>query len=398
MQKTIIICIAIAIVSTAAIRIGPIILQRMSADMQSVYTMQDGELTYLVNPDGSATLRLGDGVTPGGRILADPAQVRVAPQRTLNPYSEYTITPYGGATANEDGSYSISAAACASGGIRIVSQTLPLSSVQFSQPPITEDDRSMWIMADPDDSELVLEATNVVTITASTAIGITISNLCAFGWIDRIAIGHTNDYRNSIIYADSAIHPSSPTTLGQMQTWLASNEGRHWSLWPAMRDLILDGFGISFGGAADWAITTSTNGLLISKNGLAVLTAYGSTTTNAADAVQIRSASVDSNNIMTMLVWTAQAPTRAPVIASCTNLVNYPIWLPYPAISNSWPETVAFNGSNCTYISCAAPAGSRLFRVFAALPGDVPAGVNVRSLRIDGFLIYLHTNGVVMWQ
>jgi hypothetical protein len=165
-----------------------------------------------------------------------------------------------------------------------------------------------------------------------------------------------------------------------------------------MHNVFLAGHSIIFGGLKNWNMGPDTTGdLQITRDGLAVMTISGGTTTNAADAVKIIKASMAVSGYFDMYVWTRSVPTRAPVIASITNLMTS-VWLPYAAYSNSYPSTVAVNGTNTYFIRCAAPEASRCFKAFAALPGDTPPSLDVRSLKIDGYTIYLHTNGVVMWQ
>jgi hypothetical protein len=183
-----------------------------------------------------------------------------------------------------------------------------------------------------------------------------------------------------------------------MQTWLANNEGKHWSIWPAIHNVFLGGHSIIFGGTKGWNMGPDTTGdFQITRDGLAVMKITGGTTTNAADAVRIIKAEFGPTGYFDLYVWTRSTPTRAPVIASLTNL-STSVWLPYAAYSNSYPSTVAVNSTNTYFIRCASPEASRFFKAFAELSGDTPPSMDVRTLKIDGYTIYLHTNGVVMWQ
>jgi hypothetical protein len=383
----------ICIVCGGAIRIGPTILQRFSWSMLQARTLAPGELAYIINADGTASLRLGDGVATAGLPLVDPASVRVSAQHLLDPLSDYYVDPSGGVTVNPDNSYTFTPAAiAATGTLRIVSQDSRklISRVTFDAIVINDSllPKTSHVRSYPSNVNLVNAATNIVTIIATDSNGGAetqiISNLAVYAWVDRSAIGSTNDYTQTTVLTKSAVNTASPTTLGQMQHWLANNEGKHWSLWPAMHNIALAGHSILFGGLKSWNMgPDSTGDLRFTRDGLSVVTISGGTTTNAADAVAIIKCNFTNSVYFDVYVWTRSVPTSAPVIASITNFAT-DAWMPYTAFSNSYPTTVSVNGTNTYLIRLSSPDSSRFFKAFAALPGDTAPSVDVASLKIAG--------------
>jgi hypothetical protein len=180
-----------------------------------------------------------------------------------------------------------------------------------------------------------------------------------------------------------------------VQTWLDGNEGQHWSLWPALGHVYLAGYQL-ISGTNSWTIGEIGDNLVISHAGHRIATFSEATDTNAAPA--ILAATQNTNATFSIWVDASTAATRAPEVASTVSIAAPVAWLPYATSSNSWPSTVSLNGTNCYYLECQAPEASRFFRVFSERATTTPSALSVRSLKIDGYTIYLHPNGVVMWQ
>jgi hypothetical protein len=392
--------LAIAILCGGAVTLRRIVIQRADYAALTARPLQPGELIYLVNTDGTVTLRVGDGFTDYGRVPIDVAAVRTAAQRILDPLTDYYVETFGGVTANADGTYSFGVAAiAATGGVRIVAinPEVYLSAVAYESiakdagdPPLSP----YFIMST---DEFTSTSTNVVTITAlpDGAAWLILSNLVVSAWVDRSPMGNTNDFRQSTLHIADATAASSPTTLGQMQDWLRNNEGKHWSLWPALGHVYLAGYQL-ISGTNNWTIGSHSNNLVIAHAGHRIATFSEATDTNVAP--QILQAIYNTNATFSMWVYTAAAATRAPEVASVTSMTYPAAWMPYATSSNSWPSTVSLNGSNCYYLVCPVPDASRFFRVFCERATTTPHSLSVRALKIDGYTIYLHTNGVVMWQ
>jgi hypothetical protein len=386
-RRTVITLAAIAIVCSGAVTLRRIVLQRADFAALTARPLQPGELIYLVNDDGTVTLRVGDGATDYGRVPTDPAAVRIASQRVLDPMSDYYVETFGGVTANADGSYSFGVAAiAATGGVRIVATDTDvyLSAVTYESggqdlgdppgqpPPIT---------MSPD--EFTSTSTNVATITATPSgdAWLKLSNLVVSAWVDRTPIGTTNDMRNTIVHVADATDASSPTTLGQMQTWLRNNEGKHWSLWPALGHVYLAGYHLISGTNA-WTIGEIGQNLVIANRGHRIATFTQASDTNAAPA--ILAAIYNTNATFSIWIDASTAATRAPEIGSVISLTPPVAWLPTATSSNSWPSTVDINGTNCYLLVCPAPDASRFFRVFFERATTTPPTLDVRALSIDG--------------
>ena len=393
---------ALVILCSGAVTLKRIVIQRADIAALASRGLQAGEMVYLVNDDGSVTLRIGDGETVYGRTPTDPAAVRVAAQRVLDPLTDYYVETYGGATANANGSYSIGVAAiAATGGVRVVviNPDTSLSAVSFDTAFMGDTDPqtppTAYVLKSPD--EFVSTTTNSVTITAgaSGSEWILFSNLVVSAWVDRTPMGATNDFRQSLVHVADATLASSPTTFGQMQAWLDNNEGKHWSLWPALGHVYLAGYQL-ISGTNSWTIGSHSNNLVIAHAGHRIATFSEATDTNACPSIL----SAIKNTNGTFSIWVAASPvsTRAPEVASTVSIIPPVVWLPYATSSNSWPSTVSLNGTNCYYLVCPSPEASRFFRVFIERATTTPSALSVRSLKIDGYTIYLHTNGVVMWQ
>jgi molybdopterin-guanine dinucleotide biosynthesis protein len=186
--------------------------------------------------------------------------------------------------------------------------------------------------------------------------------------------------RNTLVQVADATAASSPTTLGQMQAWLSNNEGRHWSLWPALGHVDLAGYDI-ISGTNDWTIGESGQDLVIANAGHTLATFTRAADTNAAP--QILQATY-ADGALAMWVYADAPATRAPEVASCASLVPPVAWLPTATVSNTWPSTVDLNGTNCYYIVCAAPESSRLYRVFVERATTVPPTLTVRAIAGSG--------------
>jgi hypothetical protein len=372
----------IALLGSGFVTLRRIIIQRADVATFDQRELAPGELVYLVNTDGSITLRVGDGIVADGRIPYDPAASRVIVRRVLDPVSEYYVEAYGGAIANADQSYQINADNVSTAGLRVVSIRDPIASVTFDKTPDTPESTAE-VTAAPLDDELIAASTNVVTLTASTLTSMYISNIVVTAWSDRSAIGATNDMRETTVFTDNPTTRDNPTTLGHMQDWLAENEGKHWSLWPALNHIQMAGYAL-ISGTNNWIIREENDGLLISAGGHRVATFSPATDTNAAP--QIRDVYYDSTaQTFAMWVWSPAPATRAPEVGSVASLSSTPlVFMPYNTVSNSWPSTVALNGTNVYYIVCAAPESSRLFKVFIETATATPPTLDVRSLKIDG--------------
>jgi hypothetical protein len=372
----------IALLGSGFVTLRRIIIQRADVATFDQRELAPGELVYLVNDDGSITLRVGDGIVAGGRIPYDPAASRIIVRRVLDPVSEYYVEAYGGAIANADQSYVINAANTSTAGLRVVSIRDPIASVTFDNTPSTFADMSANVEAAPRNDELVAASTNIVTLTATTATSMYISNLVVTAWSDRRSIGATNDMRETTVFADDPTTNANPTTLGYMKRWLSNNEGKHWSLHPALNHIQMAGYAL-ISGTNKWIIREENDGLLISAGGHRVATYSPATDTNAAP--QIRDVSYNSaSNTFAMWVWSAAPATRAPEVGSVADLRTPLVFMPYATVSNSWPATVELNGTNCYYIVCAAPESSRLFKVFVETATTTPPKLDVRALSIDG--------------
>jgi hypothetical protein len=394
--------LVIAILCSGAVTLRRIVIQRADYAALTARPLQPGELIYLVNDDGSVTLRVGDGDTAYGRVPIDAAAVRTANQRVLDPNTDYYVETFGGVTANADASYSLGVAAiAATGGVRIVAinPDVYLSDVTFDtaqkDPPSGFSPSSFAVLSP---SDLIETATNAVTITgyASGSEWIMISNLVVSAWVDRTPMGSTIDFLQHTVNVGDATADTNPTTLGQMQDWLRNNEGKHWSYWPALGHIDIAGHQL-ISGTNHWTIGELGNTLTIANRGHRIATFTQATDTNAAPA--ILAAIYNTNATFSIWIDASTAATRAPEVGSVISLTPTPVaWLPYATSSNSWPSTVSINGTNCYYLVCQAPDASRYFRVFSERATTTPPTLNVRSLKIDGYTIYLHTNGVVMWQ
>jgi hypothetical protein len=401
-RRTVIALAAVAILCSGAVTLRRIVIQRADYAALTAQPLQPGELIYLVNSDGSVTLRVGDGETDYGRVPVDVAAVRTANQRVLDPNTDYYVETFGGVTANADASYSLGVAAiAATGGVRIVAinPEVYLSAVAFdaaNMAPPSGFPPSSYATISP--ANLIDTATNAVTITgyASGSEWIMISNLVVSAWVDRTPMGSTIDFLQHTVNVGDATADTNPTTLGQMRTWLANNEGKHWSYWPALGHIDIAGHQLISGTNA-WTIGEIGQDLTIANAGHTLATFTRATDTNAAPA--ILAATKNTNATFSIWVDASTAATRAPEVGSVISLTPPPVaWLPYATSSNSWPSTVSINGTNCYYLVCPAPDASRYFRVFFERATTTPPTLNVRSLKIDGYTIYLHTNGVVMWQ
>jgi hypothetical protein len=373
----------IALLGSGFVTLRRIIIQRADVATFDQRELAPGELVYLVNTDGSITLRVGDGIVADGRIPYDPAASRIIVRRVLDPVSEYYIEAYGGAIANADQSYVINADNVSTAGIRIVSIRDPIASVTYDNTPSNLGDMTVDVDAAPYNDQLVDLSTNVITLTATTATSMYISNIVVTAWSDRRAIGATNDMRETTVFADSPTTRDNPTTLGYMQAWLANNEGKHWSLWPARNHIQMSGYAL-ISGTNNWIIREEDDGLLISAGGHRVATFSPATDTNAAP--QIRDVHYEStNNTFAMWVWSPAPATRAPEVGSVASLSSTPlVFMPYNTVSNSWPATVELNGTNVYYLICAAPESSRLFKVFLETAAATSPTLDVRALSIDG--------------
>jgi hypothetical protein len=387
-------CVLIAIVCSGAVTLRRIIIQRADVALLAQMDLAPGEMVWLRNTDGTVTLRVGDGIAPTGRIPIDPAASRIHTDRPLDPHTEYYIETFGGAVAAANGTYTITAAVAPTAGVRIVSIDLPLHSVAYENTAASFDDFDRQVETAPHNSQLTTLLTNVVTLTSPTKTSITISNITARGWSDRSAIGGTNDMSETTVYVGHATAPQNPLPLLQMQAWLANNEGKHWSLHPALNHIQMAGYAL-ISGTNNWIIREENDGLLISAGGHRVATFSPAIDTNAAP--EIRDVYYEStNNTFAMWVWSPAPATRAPEVGSVADPRTPFVFMPYATVSNSWPATVELNGTNCYYIVCAAPESSRLFKVFIESADATPPTLDVRALSIDGtpldFSTYL-TNG-----
>jgi hypothetical protein len=392
--------LAIAILCSGAVTLRRIVIQRADYAALTARPLQPGELVYLVNTDGSVTLRVGDGDIAYGRVPIDVAAVRTATQRILDPLTDYYVETFGGVTANADGTYSFGVAAiAATGGVRIVAinPEVYVSAVAYESTTKDAGDPPKIISTTMYPDEFTSTSTNAVTITATPdgAAWLSLSNLVVSAWVDRTPMGTTIDFLQHTVNVGDATADTNPTTLGQMQTWLANNEGKHWSYWPVLGHIDIAGHQL-ISGTNHWTIGELGNTLTIANRGHRIATFTQASDTNAAPA--ILAAIYNTNATFSIWIDASTAATRAPEVGSVISLTPPVAWLPYATSSNSWPSTVSHNGTNCYYLVCPAPDASRFFRVFCERATTTPTSLSVRALKIDGYTIYLHTNGVVMWQ
>jgi hypothetical protein len=166
-----------------------------------------------------------------------------------------------------------------------------------------------------------------------------------------------------------------------MQAWLANNEGKHWSYWPALGHIDIAGHQL-ISGTNHWTIGELGNTLTIANRGHRIATFTQATDTNAAPS--ILAAIYNTNATFSIWIDASTAATRAPEVGSVISLTPPVAWLPYATSSNSWPSTVSRNGTNCYYLVCPAPDASRYFRVFFERATTTPPTLDVRALSIDG--------------
>lgn len=404
MKKLIIILAAAILCSAAAVKIGPILIQRATWDMLEQVRLAPGELVYVVNPDNTVTLRLGDGEATYGLQPVDPAAIRVAAKRPLD-RSEYYVETFGGAVARIDGSYYWdSAAVTATGGIRVVTQNAAatLASVSYGQQTGWSGDQHVpqriHLTRNIVDGGFVTLATNALTISAigeNTTFAV-VSNISVSVWTDRQPIGSVWDTSQTTLLTATATNAASPTTLGQMSAWLANNEGRHWSLYAAAADVFVGGYRLVLDSAKRWTLghDAGSDNLLLLRGGGFVARTYGSSAGSTNGWCRIHAVSF-TTNVMSLYVATSSAPAVAPT-ASFSPDLN--LWSLAPALAQSYTNTVTIDGLACYRIDVAASESSGFYRADAEFDDTTPPGVEVRSLMVDGKRIVLNPDGTVTWE
>ncbi len=402
-MKRLIIILLAAAVCTGALMVGSVILQRVEWPMLEQIRLSPGELVYLVNGDGTATLRLGDGEATYGLQPVDPSAIRIAAQRELARGEGYYVETFGGALANADGTYSIGVAAIAAGGgLRVTAQAADvwLSGVSavWSGRDAAEPPQPSGIVLSPED--FVTSRTNSVTITAyatGSEWGV-VSDIVVKAWTDRSPIGATWDTTQTRLLVAGATDAAHPTTLGQMSAWLANNEGKHWSLHAAAADVLLAGFRVILDSRRMWSVghDAAADSVAILHGGNLVARTFASSETDTNNWARIAAASL-SANVMSLYVSTSAAATNAPTVVSKTSMLDTS-WSPVTALWQSFPSTVDVGGVPCYEIRVAALGQSAMYRVSVEFAGTVSAGVEVRSLMIDGKRIVLNPGGSVTWE
>ena len=410
MKKTLIIILAITVVCMGAVKIGPIILQRTNWQMLGAVRLAAGELAYIVNADGSCTLRLGDSDSPYGLPVVDPSAVRIASQRLLDPISDYYVETVRGATALPDGTYAIGVAAvAATGGLHIVSQDKRTMMSTISYTMVPQDNGFMpssvtttWKPRSWGSDPLV--QTNEIYLLAQSSLvnghWATIQDLQVWAWDDTTPRGSSADMREINVTVSDATADQQPTSLRQMQNWLRNNEGQHWSLHQAIADVFINGKKLVLDAARRWSVYVSgDNTCELEYSGTFVARTFLGGGEAGSNWCHIVAATV-TTNVMTMHIATALATSIAPTIQTMSDMGG--VWQSCSILTSSWPNRVSITTNKGTFdaykIEVSAAAKSGVFKATVEFSGESLSGVEVRSLKIDGHLIILNPDGSVTWQ
>lgn len=236
-------CVPMVSFSATTAEVSRVRLQNMTSVETSDTVLDQGEVVYLDDEltEGSMTLRVGDGVTPGGRLVSNPFSLRVPYERLLR-RSEYTILPWGNAIYS-NGVWSLIndrwdsiMDAANTGGISIatseyisrVTGDLHASCVYF------EKDVKLNTRIDQAVHNLNYAAREIDVLPfIQSHFYCLISNLQVYAWVGQELLGRTNDARGAALLIDAPTSAASAIPLSWFNSTMAGRYAADWSSYSA---------------------------------------------------------------------------------------------------------------------------------------------------------------------
>ena len=193
------------------------------------------------NSQGTVTIHVGDGATPGGAIVSDPFSFKAAYTRQLL-RSEYTMTPYGNAAYSNNvwdlitpigsGYYS----AANTGGV-FISSAYPIARVEgtkiSSHSALTENAINTTIYTVSTNFVIGAEETDDSVPSMADSYRAGVSNLIVYTWVGSHLLGITNNATSSTFLVGTPAHESAAIPLGWWQGQMTNHYGQDWSLYGA---------------------------------------------------------------------------------------------------------------------------------------------------------------------
>ncbi len=236
----------LASASGSQLTLGPVRLQEAEQVETDDTVLDRGETVAVFDAldDASATLRVGDGTTPGGRIVSDAWSVRVPTRRVLGP-DEYALIP-GGLAEWTAGAWHLVPAGSRVGdednfGSLTIKTDQYIAGVEVSGVFV----HTTVYVAPSDFISLTKEAT--VTGREQFAPGgdslyyeAQITNLVVFAWQGAHLAGGTADMRHVEMLVRHPLGDLEPVSRGWVENRLQGREADSWSDFPALDDLRLN--------------------------------------------------------------------------------------------------------------------------------------------------------------
>ncbi len=386
--------VAIGWVIVGWCRAGALPLDRVRLqEMESIETadtvLDRGEVVVVYGDDGTATLRLGDGSTAGGRVAHDPHGVRASTARVLG-QDEYALIP-SGAAAWTDGAWHLLPAGTRSGGSGEGALTLIAGA---SLAAVEIDGVFIHVAWAVEPTDFISTLTNSATISAveQEAPGgdtlyyeARLTNLVVYAWTAPHLVGASADLRHVEVLVRTPRGDLEPVPRAWVESRLAGREADSWSAFPADQSVRLNWQDVfthpylRFGAGANttdwrlrWQHPSSTN------------------------YVDVFAATV-SNMVYSIVAWQQPSATNvrlwvddavpfasAPVVQANTNLpggawFNLPTTSPWPA--SEWVTA----DSGLTY---------RAYRLDAETPAVVPIFYRVAATNNPAAQEHLLTLGL----
>jgi hypothetical protein len=252
MRTLLIVCLTLAAACGDASTNGRVRVQRMLPIETTDTILDEGELVVVEDEAGAGipSLRIGDGVTPGGQI-AESAYAARAGQRRMLRRAEYHVA-ISGATTYSNGVYTlltprsgVSSLDPANVGAITITPVAGglLSGVTYDSATTNavvtdtaQDGYASWETL----SIAGAESSRLALLPGGGDVACSISNIAVYAWTGLHLIGHTNDLRAAVLWVGDPSSDDDAISRGYFEGRLDGRWGNDWARHRASTNVLVN--------------------------------------------------------------------------------------------------------------------------------------------------------------